>query len=405
MLRARLEPGNVGSWRQHYNAGVPNREEPPKPLFKATLLVKVATTLLAGFSVFALGVAVGTWELPPYSVLKAVWDSRPGVEEVTADGENLYENPDGELLRYAFSRELSHPVLKEPATSLRDVLQFNQAIHTPLEFFFSDTNHVEIIGGRQLQVNDVAPVIVVDFLFNGHERRAYAYGVLQDSYQTSVLMIPGSGQNQSRSIVSGDRNNYHCCLWDALSSYDRFVLIKPNEGLRAVHNGVGRLSEQFIVNYQINTGSSYSAAYTIESVALQQFLGNRSDKLALVGLSQGGKAALVSSLLEPPDVLVVAAGYSVIHHRRALWSGHNQFLIPGMYDFTNPNRITQRIDFPALFTYGRSDIGSYRIDAETGLTCDALQPNRQITCLTHDGGHEFPEQEVLAFLDVATRDE
>lgn len=296
-------------------------------------------------------------------------------------------------------------MLNEPATSLRDVLQFNQAIHTPLELFFSETNHVEIIGGRQLQINDVAPVIVVDFLFNGRERQAYAYGVLQDAYKSSVLMIPGSGENQARSIASGDRNNYHCCLFDELESVERFVLIKPNEGLRAVHNGVGRLSEQFIVNWQINTGSSYSASYAIESVALSRFLGNRSEEFALVGLSQGGKAALVSSLLEPPDALVVAAGYSVVHHRLALWSGHNQFLIPGMYDFTSPDRIVEHIDFPTLFLYGRAEKGSYRIDADTGLTCDALQPNRQISCLAHDGGHVLPEREVLAFLNVAIRDE
>lgn len=176
------------------------------------------------------------------------------------------------------------------------------------------------------------------------------------------------------------------------------ILIKPNEGLRAIHDGFGRLQEEFFINWQINTGSSYSAAYTVEAVALSQFLAERSERFALVGLSQGGKAALVASLLEPPDALVVAAGFSVVHHRLALWSGHSQYLVPGLHGFTAPNRLVAEINFPALFSYGRLENGSYRIDADTGLSCETLEQNSQITCLVHDGGHSFPEPNIVAYL-------
>lgn len=348
---------------------------------------------------------MAAFQLPPYSALKAAWDVIPGLGN-SGELESkspVYKSPDGELLRYAFTREVFHPTLTAPVTSLEEIFEFYQSIHTPTELFYDGAQHVEIIEGRQLEIDDVSPVIVVDFLFDGQERKAYAYGSLENLDGATVLIIPGSGDNKARSIATGERDDYHCCLWNTLAEYARFVQIKPNEDLRAIHNGVGRLNEDFFINWQINTGSSYSAAYTIEAVALSRFLAQQSQSFALVGLSQGAKAALLVSLLEAPDALVVAAGYSVVHHRLTLWSGHRQFLIPGMYAFTAPNRLVEEINFPALFSYGRLENGSYRIDADTGLTCEALKPNSRITCLVHDGGHNFPEPEVLAFLDMALR--
>jgi hypothetical protein len=355
-------------------------------------------------AIFLYGVGVGAFQWIPHTGLQTLYGSF--INKVTLDQpaeSQIYIPPDGQLMQFAFTRELSHPVLSEPARSLDDIRAFNESIHTPIDLFFDlPGGGIDILSAQQLEVSDVAPVIVIDFLFGGKERKAYAYGSLEDGYDASVLLIPGSGQNKGRAIVSNNHDEYHCCLYKALRDFKRFVLIKPNEGLRAVHDGVGRLSEEFIVNWHLNNGSSYSAAYTVEAIALTQFLQERSKWVALVGLSQGAKAALVTSLLveKPLDGLVVAGGYSKIHHQLALWSGHNQFLIPGMYALTAPERIVDEIDFPTLFTYGRNEIGAYKIDADTGLTCSALKLNEQITCSVHDGGHEFAVQETLSFLKL-----
>lgn len=350
---------------------------------------------------FIYGVGVGVYQWFPYSELQTLY-------RATVDGtlerypyRDGHATPDSELLRFAFTRDLSLPVLREPATSLGDILAFNESIHTPVERFFDSPDHIDILGARQLDIEDHAPVLVVEFLFDGRERRAYAYGTHQEGYDVAVLMIPGSGENKARRIVSGDPDAYHCCLYDALEGFDRFVLIKPNEGLRAVHDGVGRLQEEFFVNWHLNRGSSYSAAYVVEAVALTRFLSERSERLAIVGLSQGGGAALLTSLLEPPDALVVASGYSVLTEEQVRWSNHNQIIIPGMAALTAPEQVTARIDFPSLFTFGRQEIGIYGIDADIGQTCIVLDSSEFIECSSHDGGHVFPEAEVRAFLDRA----
>ena len=352
---------------------------------------------------FVYGVGVGVFQWFPYVGLQTLYRAALDGSFDPFPHRQGHAEPDGELLRFAFTRELSLPVLREPATSLDDILAFNERIHTPVEIFFDAPDHLEILGARQLDIADHAPVLAVDFLFDGLERRAYAYGPLAESYGASVLMIPGSGENKSRRIVSGAPDAYHCCLYDALDGFDRFVQIKPNEGLRAVHDGEGRLHEDFFINWHLNRGSSYSAAYIVEAVALAQFLSERSDGLAIVGLSQGGGAALLTSLLESPDAMVVASGYSVLVQEQVRWSGHNQIIIPRASSMTSPDELVASLDFPSLFTYGMMEAGLYRIDADTGRSCTFFATSESIDCLVHDRGHVFPEAEVVAFLDHALK--
>lgn len=347
---------------------------------------------------FISGVGVGVFQWFPYSELQTLY-------RATVDGtlerypyRDGHATPDSELLGFAFTRDLSLSVLREPATSLDDILAFNESIHTPIELFFDAPDHIEILGVRQLNIENHAPVLVVDFLFDGHERHAYAYGSLEQRYDDALLMIPGSGDNRARSIVAGDSDDYHCCLYDALQEFNRFVLIKPNEGLRAVHDGVGRLHEDFIINWHLNRGSSYSAAYIVEAVAFATFLSNRSERVILAGLSQGGIAALLTSFLKPPDALIVASGYSAIAAELVEWAGHVQVVIPEVSALLRSSAVLAAIEFPSQFSFGRAEHGLYRLDAETGRTCSALASSEFITCLVHDRGHAFPVPETLAFL-------
>ncbi len=347
---------------------------------------------------FFYGVGVGTYQWFPYGGLQALYRATLPATSETPDHREGHASVDDELLRFAFTRELSRPLLREPTKSLDGVLEFNESIHTPVELLFDAAAQIEILGTRELKIEEQVPILVTEFLFAGMERRAYAYGSLSSSDTAAVLMIPGSGENKARRIVSSDPGDYHCCLYDALSDFNRFVLIKPNEGLRAVHDGVGRLHESFIVNWHLNRGSSYSAAYIVEAVALTLVLAQHAEKFAVVGLSQGGEAALLAALLNPPDAAVIASGYSAVSADLALWSGHDQIIIPGVSALTESERIEESLDFSSLFSYGRSEVGTYRTDAETGRTCTALEQNDAIECVIHDGGHEFPVPEVVEFL-------
>lgn len=379
-------------------------QEPERTLFSRGSLTRVLRwgSLVALLSaVFAYGVGVGVFQWFPYGGIQALYSAASGGSFDAHPSPMGYGQVEGELLRFAFTRELSLPVLQEPAASLDDILAFNERIHTPVGLFFNAPDHIEIVGARQLDTLDEAPVLAVDFLFNGRERQAYAYGTLPVGDAVAVLMIPGSGENKARSIVSGDADDYHCCLYDALDGFDRFVQIKPNEGLRAIHDGEGRLHEDFFINWHLNRGSSYSAAYIVEAIALSQYLSERSDRHAVIGLSQGGAAALLTSLLASPDALVVASGYSVLSQEQVLAANHRQIIIPGVSSLTEPHELLARIDFPSLLTYGRGEGGTYGIEADTGRTCTVLADSKYVECIAHDGGHVFPTPEVLDFLNEA----
>lgn len=184
------------------------------------------------------------------------------------------------------------------------------------------------------------------------------------------------------------------------------MLIKPNEGLRAVHDGERRLSDEFIINWHLNRGGSYSASYLLEAIALHLYLQEHAERVVLAGLSQGGQAALITALLGPePDALVISSGYSVLSYSStsptAEWAGHNQIIVPGIAPLLAPERLAEELTFPTLFTYGREERGVYRVEAEERLTCRALEDVEDIACVVHDDGHSFPVPEIVAFLDDA----
>lgn len=150
--------------------------------------------------VFTYGVGVGHYRWVPFDQLLA---ARNVVGE-SGDAQDPYAGPDDELLGLAFSGELSTPVMRPPATTLADVSQYNERIFTPVESLWRAEEQIEIVGAEQLDVEDVAPVVRVDFIFEGRARSAYAYGDVVNQHRDAVLIIPGSGQNKARAIASGD---------------------------------------------------------------------------------------------------------------------------------------------------------------------------------------------------------
>lgn len=297
---------------------------------------------------FGYGLGVGHYRWMPFDQLQWV----RGTFEVWGEAER-YAGPDDEIFDVAFTDKLSFPVLRPAASTIEDIWRFNDELHTPVEILWSAKERISIKGAQQVDVDDVAEVLRVDFTIDGVARKAYAYGSIHAQHSDAVLLIPGSGDNKARTITSGDPTAYHCCLYDELRGIDRFVQIKPNEGLRAVHDGEGRLQNNFIVNWHLNRGSSYSAAYLVEAVALHLYLRSHYDRTALAGLSQGGQAALITAMVGPaPDALVVASGYSTLHFSQETStvqsSGHNQIIIPGIAPRLAPGQLVKDLNFPTL---------------------------------------------------------
>ena len=115
----------------------------------------------------------------------------------------------------------------------------------------------------------------------------------------AALIIPGSGINQSSRIYGNDPSNYHFGIMEALgSSFNKYVLIKPNEDCLAFHNGRQKLNNGFIINWLLDHEAFYSAHYITSSLAITKFLQDKYDKVVVAGLSQGGAAAL---LIGPPE--------------------------------------------------------------------------------------------------------
>ncbi len=354
------------------------------PNFKLLILFLIA---------YILGIFTLYFRLPPVQILSTI---KENIESWQSQGEYLDSN---ELLRFAFTDPVSGKTLRDPAMSIEDILEANEEIFIETKTFYEFADKIKVLNYEQF-IFDRQSVIKINFSHKDYSdsRSAYMYGDLEKLNRNinAALIIPGSGNNQSFEIYRGDETNYHCCLVQNIQNIDLFIQIKPNEGIRAISDGQGKLTTDFYVNWHLNQGGSYSASYILEAAALTTFLKSSYQKTALLGLSQGGGAALVSSYLSKPDLLIISSGHSVLTDS-IKWSGHNQIIIPGIKEIINEQYVKD-LDIPILLTYGKQEIGLFKIEAEEEITCSHYSAYSHIECIIHDGGHIFPEQEIFDFL-------
>ena len=172
--------------------------------------------------------------------------------------------------------------------------QLNRSILTPRENYHHAYANISIGIAEQLHLKGT-PILKLPFTLNDIAYEAYAYGTVYKDCDRSIpsaaLIIPGSGNNQSLGIYENHPNNYHYGIIEALSSVNNvYVQIKPNRDARAWHNGLGlRMSGDFVYNWQLKMGGSYSVSYLVEALALMKYLNSCSDHTIVAGLSQGGQ--------------------------------------------------------------------------------------------------------------------
>ncbi len=159
------------------------------------------------------------------------------------------------------------------------------------------------------------------------------------------------------------------------------------------------------MNYHLNQGSSYSASYIARSLAFTKHLKQQYDLTAVVGLSQGGKAAFLNAMQSKPDFAVIASGYSTISEK-VEGAGHNQIIIHGVSAFYNSEYVFEQIraqDSQWFFSYGYQEQGLYRLEVTEQLTCMLFAPLDNVKCILHDKDHVFPVEDIDMFFNETLR--
>gem|GEM_PF-1865830 len=356
---------------------------------------------------FVLGIAVGHYRIPPFGTIhsaKAVVSAW-----VRGDTEQSGSRGEQEIMEIAFVDPVSDTALYyPPVNSLAELRAANERILMRREGFEAAYEDLELIDATQLErAPSLQPVIRVRFRYQKREYEAFAYGRLPQGCPVAgwaSLIIPGSLLNQSFAIATNDPSNYHFGILDGIAPLQgaAYVLVKPNEDFRAWHNGDGKkLSGNFIWNWHLNRGGSYSVSYLVEGLAIAKWMKGCFDRTLVAGLSQGGAAAMLNALQSQPDRAIVAAGYSVLSGD-AEWSGHNQLIaVPGYARLHDPQGLLGALqDSPTqwLFTYGKSETGIYRIEAYDGPTKRLLEHLERVNVVVHPGEHVFPVQEIANWL-------
>jgi hypothetical protein len=345
----------------------------------------------------ALGAAAVRYEWPPYDMYL-----RMKLGEEVSTGEE-------DILSWAFNMPLAEADRLFPVvTSLQGIEALNGEIFVPLEDFWSAGRSIKLGSLERFKLDDGATRAVKGvFQLGGGSYSTYAYEILGDSgtdnNAKALLVIPGSGHNQSSQIYSGAATNYHFGVLDLVDDdTDTFIFVKPNEDFLAWHDGQGKLNTDFYVNWHLNHGGSYSASYLVQAIALTRFLQRNYDTVAITGLSQGGAAALQVALQTEPSVVLVASGYTALEES-VMHSGHDQIIIPShalSLDVDRLVTVLRVLDTRFLFTYGLPEAGQYKTEAPEGTSCRLLELEAEnVRCTTHDGTHVFPSRsEVGDFL-------
>ncbi|WP_332910196.1 hypothetical protein [Algoriphagus boritolerans] len=282
----------------------------------------------------------------------------------------------------------------------------NSQIFVELDNFESIYDDIEVVDAQLLSLDSGATSIQkVSFNFRGKHFDAFAYALInqEGGSKTSTLVIPGSGLNQASMIFKKNPNNYHFSLFEILAELknnDSYIFIHPNEGVLAFHNGSHKLNYNFITNYQINNGGSYSASYLIQTIAFEKYLKLKYSQTIIMGLSQGGLATMINALESEPDIAIVSSGYSVLNEKIE-WSGHDQIIIPGISKRLRAENVKDELAQSKtswLFTYGLKEKGIYKMEANQSLTASLIDDLPNVDVDIHQEGHQFPVKEINRFL-------
>jgi hypothetical protein len=299
--------------------------------------------------------------------------------------------------------EQSHQPLRHKAVqSLAELKVHIDALAYPVDSFETAYSHVKIISA--ITEGEIAAVA---FEYNKHIDTAFAFFRKRIGYNDNTSaafnIIPGSGINQSTAMYYDIAGNYQMNIDNIAEKYgDVYILVKPNEDFLAIHNGSKKVDVTAFVNYLLNKGSSYSACYMIQSLALSKYLQSKYEKLYVCGLSQGGGAALMNALQSQPYKAIVASGFSVLMDYPHL-NAHDQIIIPGYMRGFDINEIKSQIQQSAtryLFTWGQQESGIYGLEARDKPTAAFFDGIKNVNTIVHPMAHMYFEPLIDSFIRI-----
>ncbi len=360
----------------------------------------IVVGILAAFGIYMVGFASGVLKWPPYSQLRALRHqfnhNETGPQEPRDDAITVKTA----LFDRAFSDPLAPGVTQRlPACStVDDVRARLSGLEIDYARFFTAYDDLELD-----RVTKTRDILEIEYHL-GSDRNAFAYFGKSRSLKSencAVLLIPGTGINQSSEIVSGNAKNYHGMIYQLLvSQSDTFVLVKPNEDFLAIQNGARKLNANFVHANLLNRGGSYSANYLIHALAIAKHLKAEYERIVVLGLSQGGTAALLVALQAEPNGAVIASGYSVLNDA-FLGASIEQIIIPTLGTHLKADRLRTKISTLKtrfLFTFGRSEPDIYGLEAQEGRTASAFKNLPNVQVCVHKGGHVFDGDSLKIFL-------
>lgn len=204
-------------------------------MIRKTRRLAVFITLVVFGLGFVTGVVVhrsgqlGLIKREIYSVLQ-ISDHKYDEEH---DEEYDEANPENELLRFAFVDELvqDEDQLYPPSRSFDQISQRINDYLVDASLFPDAYANVEVLDasldGHVFELNYS--------LQEGNPCTAYSYFLPEEGEEVScaILIIPGSGLNQSSHIFRRDVDNYHKDIVNVTEKYcDTFIFVKPNEDLQ-----------------------------------------------------------------------------------------------------------------------------------------------------------------------------
>lgn len=249
------------------------------------------------------------------------------------------------------------------------------------------------------------PLVNIKFTLNGKTGSSYTFLFPSDTAsqsQTAHLIIPGNGNNATSTMVQG--GGYHnllCYVSNHLKLYgDVYTYIKPNEEARAIYWNQNKINHSYLVSYlDTSMHHPYGINYLLEIIATIKFLKEKYCKVILYGLSEGGYASLLASLIEKPDAAIIGAGYSVCFDTSSKSKGILQKRFDNLVNIYNKNTIKSLIAAGCtryLFTWGDEDL-TRLMQGEHDSNYTEKFFNDSLHCSYHYKfeKHTFPSCEIL----------
>ncbi|HPI55611.1 MAG TPA: T9SS type A sorting domain-containing protein, partial [Chitinophagaceae bacterium] len=175
----------------------------------------------------------------------------------------------------------------------------------------------------------------------------------------AFMLVPGTGTNESYSIVNGwGYHNQLCQMVANCRTYgDVYTFMKPNEESRAIFWNGKKLNE-YIVSYLITQNTRYGINYLIEMIAWIKYLKANYDKVFLFGLSEGGYSSLLCTMYIQPDAALISGGYSIKFDSNAIEKPILKTRFDDLLDTFHQAKVRDVISQSStqyLFTYGEGD--------------------------------------------------